>query len=55
MNRRCRSATMMSRAGDALQIFSRLEKVLVKPEEAALSGPPLPTTAAGLMARRRQR
>ena len=42
-------------AAEALQAFSDLEDVLVKPEEDALSGPPLPTTAAELMARRRQK
>lgn len=41
-------------AAEALQIFSELEPVLVKPEEPTFSGPPLPATAAELMARRRQ-
>lgn len=42
-------------AAEALQIFSELERVLVKPEEPVFSGPPLPTTAAELMAMRRRR
>jgi hypothetical protein len=41
-------------AAEALQTFSELERVLVKPDEPAVSGPALPTTAAELMARRRQ-
>ena len=40
-------------AADALRIFSDLEKILVKPDEPA-AGPPLPTTAAELMARRQE-
>lgn len=39
-------------AGDALQIFSELEDLLVKADEPIGAGPPLPTTAAELMARR---
>jgi hypothetical protein len=41
-------------AAEALQTFSELEKVLVKPDEPVLSGPPLPATAAEMMARRRE-
>lgn len=41
-----------SHAAEALREFSALERVLVKPEKAALSGPALPTTAAELMKRR---
>jgi hypothetical protein len=41
-------------AAEALQIFSELEGVLVKPETPTFSGASLPTTAAELMARRRQ-
>ena len=32
-------------AAEALQAFSALEKVLVKPDDPVLSGPPLPTRA----------
>jgi hypothetical protein len=42
-------------AAEALQVFSELEPVLVKPDEPVFSGPRLPTTAAELMARRRTR
>jgi len=43
-------------AAEALQAFSELEAVLVKPDDPTVrAGPPLPTTAAELMARRRQR
>jgi hypothetical protein len=41
-------------AAEALQIFSELEPLLVKPDEPIPAGPPLPTTAAELMARRRE-
>jgi len=41
-------------AAEALNLFTELEAVLVKPEGPVFSGPPLPTTAAELMARRRQ-
>lgn len=41
-----------SHAAEALREFSALERVLVKPEKAALSGPALPTTAAELISRR---
>lgn len=41
-------------AAEALQTFSELEKVLVKPDGPVSTAPPLPTTAAELMARRRQ-
>jgi len=41
-------------AAEALQAFSELEAVLVKPDDPLYSGPPLPTTAAELMARRRR-
>lgn len=40
---------------EALQAFSELEVVLVKPDNPTYEGPPLPTTAAELMARRRRR
>lgn len=42
-------------AAEALQAFSELEVVLVKPDDPTYDGPPLPTTAAELMARRRRR
>jgi len=42
-------------AAEALQTFSELESVLVKPDDPIYRGPPLPTTAAELMARRRRR
>jgi hypothetical protein len=42
-------------AAEALQTFSELESVLVKPDDPIYRGPPLPTTAAELMARRRHR
>lgn len=42
-------------AAEALQIFGELEGVLVKPDPPKFSGPPLPSTAAELMARRRTR
>jgi hypothetical protein len=41
-------------AAEALRLFSELEVVLVKSDDPVFSGPPLPTTAAELMARRRQ-
>ena len=41
-------------AAEALQAFSELEAVLVKPDDPVREGPALPTTAAELMARRRQ-
>lgn len=41
-------------AAEALQAFSELEVVLVKPDDPVRGGPPLPTTAAELMARRRR-
>jgi len=41
-------------AAEALQAFSELEAVLVKPDDPVYAGPPLPTTAAELMARRRR-
>jgi hypothetical protein len=40
-------------AAEALQAFSELETVLVKPDDPVFTGPPLPQTAAELMARRR--
>jgi len=40
-------------AGEALQAFSKQEKVLVKPEPPVLSGPPLPTLAEMLASRER--
>ena len=42
-------------AAEVFQKFSELEKVLVKPDEPVFTGPPLPKTAAELMARRRHR
>jgi hypothetical protein len=44
-------------AAETMQMFSDLEDVLVKPEEPIRDSgaPPLPTTAAELMARRRHR
>lgn len=41
-------------ATEALQAFSELEQVLVKPDDPVYSGPPLPATAAELMALRRK-
>lgn len=41
-------------AAEALQTFGELEAALVKPDDPVYSGPPLPTTAAELMARRRR-
>jgi len=41
-------------AAEALQAFSELEAVLVKPDDPVRAGPPLPTSAAELMARRRR-
>lgn len=40
-------------AAEALQAFSELEDVMVKAEPSAIAGPPLPRTAAEMMARRR--
>lgn len=42
-------------AAEALQAFSELEAVLVKPDDPVYDGPALPTTAAELMQRRRRR
>ncbi len=42
-------------AAEALQAFSELEAVLVKPEPPASNAPPLPSTVAELMALRRGR
>lgn len=42
-------------AAEALQAFSELEDVLVKPDPPTFSGPPLPATVADLMAQRRTR
>lgn len=41
-------------AVEALQIFTEAEDLLVKADVTAVAGPPLPTTAAELMARRRR-
>jgi hypothetical protein len=41
-------------AAEALQLFSELEPVLVRAEEPTGSAPPIPETAAELMARRRR-
>lgn len=41
-------------AAEAFRIFAALEELLVKPDDPVFSGPPLPTTAAELMARRRR-
>lgn len=41
-------------AAEALQLFSDLEDVLIKPEEPAMTGAPLPQTAAELMAWRKR-
>lgn len=42
-------------AAEALQLFSDLEDVLIKPEEPTIKGAPLPQTAAELMAWRQRR
>ena len=42
-------------AAEALRIFSALEAVLVKPDVAAFSGPPLPSTVTELLAQRKKR